>query len=77
MAEAIVVFARDNNALVEQKEFTNFDRAIISTPDGCVALKSSKDEDNTCWLENFNGFNNRASTIADTGVIKLQGYSYV
>lgn len=77
-AEEIVMFAEKHNALVEQKEFKDFDRHVISTPDGTVALKSPKDESlNVCTIENFRGFDNKLSKIADKGVIRIKGYDYV
>lgn len=84
MANNIVAFAEKHNALVEEKEFKDFKRYIISTPDGTVALKMSLKKENeldmfekTYWLENFHGFDNKAALIADTGVVNLKGYCYV
>lgn len=84
MANDIIAFAEEHDALVEEKEFKTFNRYIISTPDGTVALKMNKSINNGlgiiptyCWLENFHGFDNKAASIADAGVVELKGYCYV
>lgn len=75
-AEAIIVFAEKHNALVESREFAKYDRHIISTPDGTVALKAMKD-DSKYWLSNFHGMDNKLVSIVDKGAIKLAGYCYI
>ena len=79
-AEVLCEFASQNGALVEQKLFTEYDRMIVSTPDGCVSIKSPLDGnyiDKDCSIENFHGFDNKASKIADRGVIIIKGYNYI
>ena len=79
-AEKLVVFASRNSALAEQKLFKEYDRAIIVTPDGCVAIKSPLDGgyiDRDCSIENFHGFDNKLSQLVEKGVINIKGYNYI
>ena len=76
-AEEIVEFALLNGAVVEQKEFKNFDRTIINTTKGLVSLKSTEDTGEECTLQEFHGFDNNIGSVKSMyKEIELKGFKY-
>lgn len=81
MAEKVVVFAQENSALIEQKEFKEFDRHVILTIDGLISLKTPKGflpfswGDKPCSIEDFHGFDNKLDEVNNKfKPIKINGY---
>lgn len=67
-AEKLVEFALKHNAVIEQKEFKEFDRHLILTERGLVSLKSPKDSTDTycakdCSLQEFHGMDNKLDVL--------------
>lgn len=74
-AELIVQLAMETGALIKQEEFKFFDRALILTPDGIVAIRSGKNEDKQeCEATEFHGLDKDMNDIrAKFLQIKING----